>query len=65
MKKWFVVFPTYRYNEDVKALAKANNLQIVDAQFDDGSGVKNGPKLTIKGEAPKSKPTAKAEKESE
>lgn len=50
MKTWFVKFPTYQYNEDVKQLAKEKGLKIVDAVFDDGSGVKDAPKLTIKGQ---------------
>lgn len=55
MKKWFVKFPTHRYNEDVKALAKSAGLKIIDAKFDDGTGEKNVPKLTVKGEKPKAK----------
>jgi hypothetical protein len=31
--RWFVEFPLYQYVEDVKALAKANSLIIVDAKF--------------------------------
>lgn len=33
MKIWYVEFPTYQYNEDVKELARKNNLKIVDAIF--------------------------------
>lgn len=61
MKTWFVKFPTYQYNEDVRALAKANGLKIVDAQFDDGTGVKDAPTLTIKGEKPKRQKESKTE----
>lgn len=56
MKVWYVKFPTYQYNEDVKLLAKENGLKIIDAQFDKGDGVKDAPKLTVKGEAVASKP---------
>ena len=45
---WYVEFPTYQYNEDVKALAREKGLVIIDAQFDDGKGVKDAPKLTKK-----------------
>lgn len=30
---WYVEFPTFQYNEDVKDLAKKNNLKIIDAIF--------------------------------
>lgn len=60
MKKWFVEFPTYQYNEDVKELAVKNGLKVVDAQFDDGSGV-DGPKLTKKGEKAKPPKAPKVE----
>ena len=55
MKVWYVKFPTYQYNEDVKALAKENGLKIIDAKFDKGDGVKDTPKLTIIGEVVASK----------
>lgn len=45
---WFVEFPTYQYNEDVKAIASKNGLRVIDAKFDDGSGAE-GVELTIKG----------------
>ena len=45
-KIWYVEFPTYQYNEDVKQLAKKNGLKIIDAQFDAGDGEKDVPKLT-------------------
>ena len=48
-KIWYVEFPTFQYNEDVKALAKERGLTIIDAKFDDGDGVKDPPKLTLKG----------------
>lgn len=47
-KIWYVEFPTYQYNEDVKELAKKNGLKIIDAQFDAGNGEKDVPKLTKK-----------------
>lgn len=53
MKIWFIEFPTFQYNEDVKALAKQNGLKIIDAKYDDGSGYKDAPKLTRIGEKPK------------
>lgn len=39
MKVWFLKHPTYNYGVDVKAIAKKHNLKIIDATFDDGSGV--------------------------
>ena len=34
MKKiWLVHFPTHQFKEDVKALAKQNNLKIIDARY--------------------------------
>lgn len=50
LKLWYVEFPTYQYNEDVKELAKENGLKIIDAKFDVGDGVKDAPKLTKIGE---------------
>ena len=49
-KIWYVEFPTYQYNEDVKELAKKNGLKIIDTQFDAGDGEKDVPKLTKVGE---------------
>tara|TARA_R110000851_G_scaffold193852_1_gene344643 strand:- start:550 stop:741 length:192 start_codon:yes stop_codon:yes gene_type:complete len=51
MKKiWLVEFPTYQYKEDVKALAAAKNLRIIDAKFGAGIGEQfieiKPPKLT-------------------
>jgi len=54
MKIWYVKFPTHQYNEDVKVLARKAGLKIVDARYDDGSGVE-GPKLTVKKRGPKPK----------
>lgn len=44
---WFVDFPTFKYKEDVSALAIKNGLEVIDSKFDDGKG-KKGPKLTLK-----------------
>lgn len=51
MKKiWLVEFPTYQYKEDVKALAAAKNLKIIDAKFGKGIAAEfveaKPPKLT-------------------
>lgn len=55
MKIWYVEFPTYQYNEDVKELARKNNLKIVDAIFQGtDKQCDNPPKLTLIGEKPKS-----------
>lgn len=49
---WYVEFPTYQYNEDVKALAKKHGLKIIDAQFkSDDTGADKTPKLTLKKDA--------------
>ena len=65
MKKWYVEFPAYQYNEDVKALAAERGLKILDAKFQgDDKQCEDAPKLTIKGaavEAPKAKTIKKAE----
>ena len=53
-KTWLVEFPTYQYNEDVKALARQRNLIVYDAKFADqipDEWVENNPpKLTKVGE---------------
>lgn len=55
MKIWYVEFPTYQYNEDVKELARKNNLKIVDAIFQgENEQCEEAPKLTLIGEKPKS-----------
>ena len=48
---WYVEFPTFQYNEDVKDLARKNNLKIIDAIFQgENEQCDNAPKLTkIKG----------------
>lgn len=52
MKIWLVDFPTYKYNEDVKDLARRNNLKVIDAKFSheiDKEHVEtSAPKLTLK-----------------
>lgn len=63
MKVWFIEFPTYRYNEDVKDLARMNNLKIVDAKFQGTlKQCENAPTLTLKG-AKKVSRTSKVSKE--
>ena len=61
-KIWYVEFPTFQYNEDVKALAKERGLTIIDAKFDAGDGVKDPPALTLKGDEAKPKKTKKEDK---
>jgi hypothetical protein len=49
---WYVDFPTYRYNEDVSALARQNGLTVIDAAATvsrDGATDKP-PALTLKAE---------------
>jgi hypothetical protein len=54
---WYVNFPTYLYKENVKQLAKENNLKIIDAQFQGmNKQCENAPKLTLVNEV-KSKKT--------
>lgn len=66
-KAWLVEFPTYQYNEDVKELARKNNLIVYDARFADQIPAEwvedSPPKLTKSGEKKKQKPTAKSEKQ--
>ena len=48
---WYVEFPTFQYNEDVKDLARKNNLKIIDARFQgENKQCDNVPKLTKAGE---------------
>lgn len=53
-KAWLVEFPTFQYNEDVKALARVNNLIVYDKifadQIPDGAVETDPPKLTKIGE---------------
>ena len=53
---WYVRFPTYRYVEDVTAVAKEAGLTIIDARFDDGKGARDVPALTLKPEYRKPEP---------
>lgn len=56
MKIWLVEFPTYRYTQDVKKLARAKNLKIIDKRFSKGinpeivASATEAPKLTLKPE---------------
>ncbi len=45
---WFIKFPTYRYNEDVKKLAKRNDLYIIDEKYQgDMEQCSKPPKITV------------------
>ncbi len=49
LKTWYVEFPLYQYEEDVKAIAKENGLRIIDAKFKaHNKQVAKAPKLTKK-----------------
>ena len=51
IKVWYVEFPTYRYEEDAKKLARKNGLRIVDAKFKGkNKQCANAPTLTLKKE---------------
>jgi hypothetical protein len=52
-KVWFVEFPTYRYNEDVKELARKDGLKIVNARFKPADGEKTPFEVIAKSDAPK------------
>ena len=60
---WYVEFPTYQYNEDVKDVATKNKLTIIDAKFrGENEQCSNEPKLTKKGAIVKTrKPRRKKE----
>ncbi len=61
---WYVTLPAYLYQEDVKALAKENDLKVIDSRFQgDNKQCKNAPKLTVKGAKPKRKRTVKTKKD--
>ena len=66
---WLVEFPTGQYNEDVKAVASAAGLRIVDAKFksnfSESDLADNPPSLTKVGEKKKRKPRKKAAKVSD
>jgi hypothetical protein len=61
---WLVDFPTSQYNEDVKAVASAAGLRIIDAKFKDDFSESDlaikTPSLTKIGEKKKRKPRKKA-----
>lgn len=63
MAIWYVEFPTYRYNEDVPALARQSGLVVIDAAAtvsrDDAA--ENPPKLTLKAEYKPNPTKAEAE----
>lgn len=47
---WYIEFPTYRYNEDVKAIAKERGLKIIDSKFQgENEQCENAPTLTLVG----------------
>ena len=66
---WLVGFPTSQYNEDVKAVASAAGLRIIDAKFkanfSESDLAKTPPSLTKIGEKKKRKPRKKAAKASD
>jgi len=46
---WYVEFPTFQYKEDVKELARINNLKVIDARFQGKDAQhEDAPKLTKK-----------------
>lgn len=53
-KVWFVDFPTYRYEQNVKELAAEKRLRVLDSKFKgtikDDMVCKDEPKLTLKEE---------------
>ena len=50
-ERWYVDFPTYRYNEDVKKIARQKDLKIINARYQGkAEQCKNAPKLTLKKE---------------
>lgn len=63
-KVWLVHHPLHQYVEDVKMLARTNNLVIYDAkvltEFDPSRVEQNPPKLTKPGDKVKAKPGPKA-----
>ena len=65
---WLVDFPTSQYNEDVKAVASAAGLRIIDAKFkanySESDLADNPPSLTKVGQKKKRKPSKKAAKTS-
>lgn len=63
---WYIEFPTFQYNEDVKALASKAGLKIVDAQFyNEDLAADKTPKLTKKKSESKNEDTKKDESKNE
>ena len=62
---WFVKFPTYKYNEDVKGIARKNGFKVIDSRYQgDMEQVEDAPKLTLnKDFKPAETPLQKAQKE--
>lgn len=64
-KIWLVKHPTDQYNEDVKALARRNDLKVYDSRFAGEFAEEfvesKPPKLTIKGSKPKKEAKVKVE----
>lgn len=62
-KVWLVKHPISQYNEDVKSLARKNDLIIYDVKFKDAIDpaqvADETPALTVKGEKPKAAKKAK------
>lgn len=68
-KIWLVKFPTGQYKQDVKGLARQNNLVVYDEKYRDALNPAaieaNPPRLTRKGTKAKPKPKAEVEPEPE
>ncbi len=59
-KIWYVDFPTYQYKEDVKSIAKAKGLRVIDSKFKgEDKQCTNAPKLAVIGSK---KPTEEKDK---
>lgn len=60
-KIWLIEFPTFRYKEDVKLLARKNNLKIIDLKYKATISSEfltdKAPKLTLKPEYTKQEET--------
>lgn len=60
-KIWLVEFPTHKYKEDVKELARQNNLRVIDDRYKNLCSPdeieSKVPTLTLKGAKPKPKAT--------
>ena len=64
-KVWLVKHPIGQYNEDVKSLARKNDLIVYDTKFAESFPAHvvetDAPKLTVKGSKPKAKKAKKVE----